>query len=307
VSDLPPSHVPNPAVVAAPANGLRSLTRVSWPAIFAGVILALAIEMLLDLLGAGIGLGVVNPAAGGAPSNFGFAAGLWWLGATIIALFFSGYVAARLAGVISRFDGMLHGLVIWALGLLITVYLVTTAVGGVIGGAFSVIGSTASAVGQEIKAATPQLSSPSGLSPEALQEQARTLLQPPNQTPATMSREDATREIVRLLPDLTAGGDRANQAKQRMIDIITAQANISRDEAARRFDQAQAQFTQIKNQAAQTAKSAAAQGASAGAWVTLGAFVVSLIGLIAAALGGATASPQPPPFLARWAERYARF
>ena len=73
--------------------------RVSWPAIFSGVVLVLAVEVLLNMLGAGVGLGLVN-ANGGAPeaSRFGIGAGIWWFASTLIALVFGCYVAARLAG-----------------------------------------------------------------------------------------------------------------------------------------------------------------------------------------------------------------
>ena len=53
--------------------------RISWGALFGGVILVVAIELLLALLGAGIGLGTVNVNAGSTPdaSSFGIGAGLW--------------------------------------------------------------------------------------------------------------------------------------------------------------------------------------------------------------------------------------
>src|SRR5690348_8440799 len=184
---------------AAAVSG-AALTRASWPAIFAGVVLVLAIEVLLAVLGAGIGVGLVNPGAGGTPeaSSFGIGAGLWWFGSTIVALLIGCYVAARLASVATRFDGVLHGLVIWGLALLITVYLLTSAVGGLIGGAFSVVGGTLSAAGQGLKAAAPQIASAAGITPDVVQQQVQTYLQPTNPDPETMSAEDAQKEIARL-------------------------------------------------------------------------------------------------------------
>ncbi|MDQ2741064.1 MAG: hypothetical protein M3Z66_02005 [Chloroflexota bacterium] len=139
------------------AAGVPDVTRprVSWSAIFAGVALVIAIEVLLGALGAGVGLGFVNPKAGTTPeaSNFGIGAGIWWLVSTVIALIIGGYAAARLAGVPTRFDGVLHGLVIWSLALLLTIYLITSTVGGLVGGAFSVIGGTVSAAGSAIGSA----------------------------------------------------------------------------------------------------------------------------------------------------------
>ena len=40
-------------------------------------------------------------------------AGIWWVVSSCIALVAGGYVAAWLAGIELRFDGMLHGLVAW--------------------------------------------------------------------------------------------------------------------------------------------------------------------------------------------------
>ena len=55
--------------------------RISWAAIFGGVILVVTVQLLLSLLGAGIGLGTVNVNAGSMPdaSSLGIGAGLWWV------------------------------------------------------------------------------------------------------------------------------------------------------------------------------------------------------------------------------------
>ena len=66
--------------------------RISWAAIFGGVILVVAVQLLLGVLGAGIGLGSVNTNGGTTPdaSSFGIGAGAWWLVSSIIALGFGG-------------------------------------------------------------------------------------------------------------------------------------------------------------------------------------------------------------------------
>src|SRR5271167_609478 len=120
--------------------------RISWAAIFGGVILVVAVQLLLGLLGVGIGLGSVNTNGGTTPdaSSFGIGAGAWWLVSSIIALGFGGYASAWLAGIEIRWDGVLHGLITWAIATLMTVYLLTSAIGGIIGGGFSAVGSIAS-------------------------------------------------------------------------------------------------------------------------------------------------------------------
>ena len=269
--------------------------RVSWPAIFSGVVLVLAVEVLLNMLGAGIGLGLVNPTGGGTPDARGLSigAGIWWFASTIIALLFGCYVAARLAGVATRFDGLLHGLVIWGLALLITIYLLSTAIGSVIGGAFTLVGDTVAATGKGLASAAPQIAQMAGVTPDVVQRQADAYLQPTNPDPATMSPQDAQKEIVKLVPDLGAGGARAEQAKDRIVTIMAGQLKISKDEATQRFNDAQAKLGQTRDSAVQTTKQVADRTASAASRASLWAFGALLIGAIAAAVGGALASPRP--------------
>ena len=51
--------------------------RISWAAIFGGVILVVAVQLLLSLLGAGIGLGTVNTNLGSTPVGRQMKLGLW--------------------------------------------------------------------------------------------------------------------------------------------------------------------------------------------------------------------------------------
>jgi hypothetical protein len=103
------------------SGGAHTHRRISWAAIFGGVIVVVAIQLLLSLLGAGIGLGTVDTNAGSTPtpSSLGIGAGLWWVVSSCLALFAGGYVTAWLAGIETRFDGMLHGLVTWGIATLL--------------------------------------------------------------------------------------------------------------------------------------------------------------------------------------------
>ena len=72
---------------------------------------------------------------------------------SLIAVFAGSWVAGRLAGMPDRTDGMLHGLVTWGLAMLLLIYLLTTAVSSLVGGAFGIVGSAMQAVGQGAQAA----------------------------------------------------------------------------------------------------------------------------------------------------------
>ena len=87
-------RAPLATVDPIPSVGTHTHRRISWAAIFGGVILIVAIQLLLSLLGAGIGLGTVDTNAGStpSPSSLGLGAGIWWVVSSCIALVAGGYV-----------------------------------------------------------------------------------------------------------------------------------------------------------------------------------------------------------------------
>jgi hypothetical protein len=286
-----PSTVGSRAVETTIEGGSHTHRRISWAAVFGGVILVVAIQLLLSLLGAGVGLGTVNTNAGSTPGSntLGIAAGLWWIVSSCVAVGVGGFAAAWLAGVEIRFDGVLHGLITWGVATLLTFWLLTSAIGGIIGGGFSALGSVASSVGSGVSDAAKPLAQAAGVSPDMIQEQAQAYLQPTNPDPATMSPQDAQNAIATDLTTYAAGGPDAAAAKERIVNIMAAQMKISRDEAAKKFDDAQAKLKQSRDKAAQAAKDAADASASAASKASFGAFTVVLLGALAAAFGGSMA------------------
>jgi hypothetical protein len=255
--------------------------------LFAGVVLAIAVQLLLTTLGVGVGLGLVSPNTGDAPDASSIGAGVWWFVSNLIALGIGGY-AAWLAGVIARFDGVLHGLITWGIATLFAFWLLTTALGGLLGGAFSAVGTTLAAAGSGIKAAAPQVAQAVGVSPETLQSQAQAYLQPSDPDPASMSPQDAQKAIATTLPAYLAGGPGAGAARERIIAIMAAQMKVSHDAAAKRFDALQARVASAKTQAVDTARTVAASSAGTVSTASFMVFGV-LLDAIAAAIGGALA------------------
>lgn len=244
-----------------------SQRRISWGALFAGVIMVIAVQILLVMLGAGVGLSIVGPENGQTPSVAGVGIGgaTWWTIANLIALFVGGLVAARLAGVGLRFDGLLHGLLTWAFALIITLWLLTTALGSVMGGTLSAFGTV---VGDVSKGVASQIH---GADPIAK------LLAPSDAS--KLSPEQAKSELAAALAQIARGGPDAAQAKERVIDIVAGQAGISREEATQRLDHMTAQ---MKGAAA----AAGERTADTASRVSIWGFVALLLGAIAGALGG---------------------
>ena len=143
-------------VQPAPSGGAIYLKRISWSAIFAGVLVAIVTQMLLSLLGFGIGLGTVdaveekNPMAG-----LGIGSAIWYILSSLISLFFGSWVAGRLASAQRLFDGIVHGVLTWCLVTLLTIYFLTTTVGSIIGGTGRLVGGLVKTAGKGIAAAAP--------------------------------------------------------------------------------------------------------------------------------------------------------
>lgn len=140
------------------SRSLLGVDRVSWGAIFAGVILALVIQLMLGLLGVGIGAATVDPRTEQSPlSGLGAGSAIWLVISTIIAMFIGGWTAGRLSGVVSQLSGVLHGAVVWGLATLVALYFLTSTAGGLISGAANLLGGVVS-TGSQVAAQSPGLS-----------------------------------------------------------------------------------------------------------------------------------------------------
>jgi hypothetical protein len=259
--------------------------RISWGAVFGGVVLALAINLLLSLLGVGIGLTTIDPqAAGGegspAASSLGIGAAVWWVVSMLAAMFVAGYTASRLAGVFQKGDGILHGLIAWAFTLLLTFYLLTTAIGGLVGGAFSTLSSAASGATQAAPQAQ-QLARAAGIDANTVTQGIDGMIAQaaPNATPEQVA--EARRQLTDLAPQVVRGGTSADEARTRAEQIMSQTLGIPPEQARAQVEQG---WQQVKTETAQAADQTANVAASAAIW----GFVALLLGAVAAAFGGAT-------------------
>jgi len=135
------------------------INQVSWGAVLAGVMVSLVAQVVLNMLGIGIGAATLDPVAGNSPSatSFSIGAGIWFALSGIVAALAGGYAAGRLSGAPKPSTGGWHGLTSWALATLLVFYLLTSTVGGILGGAYrgltSALGNVASAAGSTAQTA----------------------------------------------------------------------------------------------------------------------------------------------------------
>jgi hypothetical protein len=95
----------------------RIATRISWPAIFAGTFVFLAIEVTFGVLGTAIFASAANPASAKPVSGMSAGIGIWLVILSIISLYCAGRAASALSGTANSHVGMYHGLVTFGLSV----------------------------------------------------------------------------------------------------------------------------------------------------------------------------------------------
>jgi hypothetical protein len=118
---------------------------VSWRAVLAGIVVALAVDVLLTLLGFAVGLTAFEPTAGAA-KGVGMGLGIWLIITAIASVFAGAYFGARVAGDPWKGDGVAHGVLVWAGFTIISLWLVGSGLGKVLNSAAGLAGSAVSAL-----------------------------------------------------------------------------------------------------------------------------------------------------------------
>jgi hypothetical protein len=114
---------------------ISGIRRVCWGAIFAGVFVAVALQLMLTFLGAAIGASAMNPFQQQSPFEGKALFSLIWLAVTIVISTWCGaFMAGRLSGGPRCADGLLHGIVTWSVSTAVAVVLLATAGGYIFGG-----------------------------------------------------------------------------------------------------------------------------------------------------------------------------
>lgn len=148
-------------VIVQPEPGRFALRRTSWSAVFAGALVALMTTFLLSLLFAGIGLHIDLTSNQNPLSGFGTGGIAALVVTNLVALFLGGWVAGHLAGVSRRSDAFIHGVLTWGVLTILTIFLLTTALGRFVGGVTSLVGGVLGTTTQAAATAAPN--SPQGL------------------------------------------------------------------------------------------------------------------------------------------------
>ncbi|NWA60734.1 hypothetical protein HX773_07465 [Pantoea sp. B9002] len=328
---MPETRINNGGVETVHENHVGlPLKRISWSAVFAGVIAALIIHILLGILGTAIGATTIDPQQEQNPlQHLGTGALIWTGVSMLIAMAVGSYVAGRLA----QREGAMHGLLMFGVSTILTLWLAITLATGIIGGAFNILGAGVNAVGSGISAAAPSLTN---MAKEKLQESninlddlknelqttlrqtGKSELQPENlQKDVNNESNNAQNQAEQTAQNpQNADNDLANwlkgvmnrhsdtlQAADRdaLKNIIKARTGKSDQEVEQivtqteeSYKKAVQQYQELKQQAEQKAREVAEQAAAATAkasWFTF--FMLVIEAVLAALLGRVGRKTQP--------------
>jgi hypothetical protein len=289
ISDAP--HI-SPATMAEDAH-TTMVSRISWGAVLAGVVVALVTQILLNLLGIGIGAATLDPTVGDNPSamSFSIGAGIWFALSTILAALAGGYAAGRLAGISRESTAGWHGLTAWALTTLVIFYLLGSTVGGLLGGAYrgmtNALGNVSSAIGSTAETVT-QIAVTRIADPfSSIEESIRSAV--PGNDPATL--RDAAIIAVRAV--VTGDPQQAAEARERAAQVIARAQNISVEDARTQVQQYSQQYRQAADHAKQQVTQAADAAAKTVSRAALFGAISLLLGGLAGWFGGRMGAVEP--------------
>ena len=279
---------------ATPAEDQRTilLNEIAWGAVLAGVVVALVTQLLLNMLGLGIGIATLNPGTSDNPSatSLSIGAGIWWTLSGVLASLVGGYAAGRLSGRPKEATAAWHGLTAWAFTTLVIFYLLSSTVGGVLGGVYNTVSGALSGVGRTaastMSVAAPalaQVSDPFSAIESSMRDATG------GNDPAAL--RDTAISAVRAA--LTGDQAQAQEARERAAAAVARAQNIPIEEARQQVAGYEQQYRQAADQARQQATRAADTAARVVSRGALFGFFALALGALAAWFGGRAGAVYP--------------
>lgn len=302
-----------------------AMKRISWSSVFAGVLIAVVIQLSLSLLGIGIGLSTIDPNTEANPTEgLGIGSAIWYIISSLLSLFAGGWIAGRLAPARRLFDGIIHGLLTWSLITLVTLYFLTTTIGSILGGVSRLVGNTLSVVGnvagKGVQTAAPAIKDvlqDQGIDLTSLKQEATTLLRQTGKSalqPDALSKQvdaagdkvsnsagnvgtnpqQADNKISGLIDRLVNNGKgvASEVDKEAVVNVIVARTGKSKEEASQIADkwvatskQAAAKWEQVKQEAEVKARNVADKTAKVASTAAILTFVSLVLGAVVAGYG----------------------
>ena len=221
--------------------------------------------------------------AGDTPgSGLAIGAGIWFAVSALLSLCGGGWAAGRLAGVPNRKEGMLHGFTTWSITSLVTIFLLSSAAGSIIGGSAALLGKAGSVTGQSAGSIAPGVtdlvSQATGITPSDVKQQAGDLVSDPR--------------FQTFVSQSVTQGSVTPEARQSLVDLVAQKQSVSPEQANSEVSAWQQKLLQAKETAKNSAITAADITASGVSKAALWTFAALLLGAIAATIGGLLGARQ---------------
>jgi hypothetical protein len=201
-----------------------------------------------------------------------------------------------------RLDAILHGVLTWAFTTLVLFYLLTTAIGELIGGGFMTLGSVLAASGRGAAAVASGLDLPW----ENIQREIDILLQQTGKAPlppdglgeggrqATGPSGAANQDLAGMVERLIRPGKGAVTVGDReaVINVMGAETGMSWEQADQTLRRWEQNYQRARAELAQQARQAAASAAQTASRASLWTVLALVLGVVVAALGGALGTPR---------------
>jgi len=282
-------HPVAPTKAVVPPEEMR---RISWGAVIAGVVIALIVQVMMNMLGLAVGAGAVDPATP-AP-NVGPALGtglvIWLSASTLLGIFAGAFVSAHLAGNPNTTDGMIHGLLTWAVGTGIAFLMLSSTAGSVFNGIASTLGQGMSLIGASVAEVSPEVADALSLQETALntiQDEVDSL---PTEEDTSIGVELPIAVVELLRED--AESESAAETRQTVVQLLTEQTTLTESEAQAQVEEWEAEAQRIATQVDDAAEQAASDLADAIAATAGILFAILVVGSFAGAAGGYVGAPE---------------
>src|SRR5438067_4996462 len=201
---------PDVAVVATSVEA-NAPSSIDWAAVIAGAFVAAAISFVLLTFGTAIGLSITSPypREGISVTAFLVILALWVIWVSLTSFFAGGYLAGRMRRRVSLSrheaevrDGV-HGILVWALGILIGSLITAWTAGGIAKTGAQAASASATAVAAGFSSALTKAADPVAYLADTLFRPGPT---PPAGQPAA-ARGDPRAEAARIFARSAASGD----------------------------------------------------------------------------------------------------
>lgn len=268
--------------------------RVSWAAIFAGTLIMLITLMLLSLLGLGVGFGSINPMDEAKPlQGLGTGALIWWVISNLVAVFAGAFVAAKLTNIRYKLSGTYHGILTWSLFTLLSFWIMTTTVGGIISGVGGAVSKSVSSLGSGVS----QLAQKPG---EGDMSRINQMIQgalSKNSSPGDTTLKEFNIDMMAVIQDVffVNGEIRKDVNRSEVEQSIARNSTLSQQDAREATDKVMMEYERLKQEwprMKQEAQEKAQQAAGAASKAAIWSFVALLLGAITAAIGGKVGKPD---------------